>query len=236
MIDLHGCANLNNWRYERKFLVSQLSKEEIIAVVKSHPAMFSEIHHERNVNNIYLDTVDMANFFKSVDGQSQRVKARIRWYDDLLGEINSPVLELKIKSGYLGTKRSYRLAGFTLNEAFTNETLRDIFRVSDLPEDIRYILKSYNYSLLNSYTRKYYQSADKKFRITLDWGMRYIQLSNLYNSYSNELDDSSHHILELKYAEEEDELARGLTTLFPFRVTKSSKYVTGIERLLGTKD
>jgi hypothetical protein len=38
-------------------------------------------------------------------------------------------------------------------------------------------------------------------------------------------------IVELKYAAGDDDDARSITSAFPFRPTKSSKYVTGVQRL-----
>lgn len=221
----------NNLRYERKFFISELSKYEIETIVKLHPAMFDEIYYERNVNNIYFDSFDMANFFDNVDGLSQRVKFRIRWYGELLGSIEKPVLEVKIKQGQLGGKLHYPLDSFCLDENLTNDKMREIISVANIPTELKYILLSLNYTLLNRYTRKYYQSKDKKYRITIDSNMKYVQLSHLYNTYLNELVDYSNNILELKYDKEDDEGARIITGHFLFRMTKSSKYVTGIEML-----
>lgn len=221
----------NNFRYERKFFISELSKYEIETVVKLHPSIFDEIYYERNINNIYFDSFDMTNFFDNVDGQSQRVKFRIRWYGELLGYIEKPVLEVKIKQGQLGSKLHYPIDSFCLDEHLTNDKMREIISAADIPDELKYILLSLNYTLLNRYTRKYYQSKDKKYRITIDSGMKYVQLSHLYNSYLNGLVDYLHNILELKYEMEDDDDARLITAHFPFRMTKSSKYVTGIEKL-----
>ena len=109
--------------------------------------------------------------------------------------------------------------------------MREIISAANIPDELKYILLSLNYTLLNRYTRKYYQSKDKKYRITIDSNMKYVQLSHLYNSYLNELVDYLHNILELKYDKDDDEGARIITNHFLFRMTKSSKYVTGIERL-----
>lgn len=223
--------NFNNWRYERKFFVTELTKHEIEAIVRQHPAMFSEIYYQRNVNNIYFDTFDMMNYFHNVDGLSQRIKIRIRWYGDLLGAIEKPVLEVKIKDGQLGGKLHYPLDPFYLDEQQTNDKIHEVIVSSYLPEELKRIIKSLNYTLLNRYTRKYYQSSDKKFRITIDSHMKYINLSHLHNSYLSELNDYSSNILELKYDKKSDQDARKITNCFPFRMTKSSKYVTGIDML-----
>ena len=103
-----GCSSMvsfeepDNWRYERKFFISHADHYKVEHAVKMHPAVFTELFHQRDVNNIYFDTFTLTNFFKSVDGQSHRIKVRIRWYGELYGEIKKPVLELKIKNGLLG--------------------------------------------------------------------------------------------------------------------------------------
>ena len=38
-------------------------------------------------------------------------------------------------------------------------------------------------------------------------------------------------ILELKYDQENDQEAQDITTIFPFRITKNSKYVTGVQKI-----
>ena len=221
----------NSFRYERKFFISELNKHEVEAAVKLHPSMFDEIYYKRNINNIYFDSFDMANFFDNVDGLSQRVKFRIRWYGELLGYIEKPVLEVKIKQGQLGGKLHYPLDPFYMDENLTNKKVSEIISKAKMPGEIKYILLSLNYTLLNRYTRKYFQSKDKKYRITIDTDMKYVQLSHLYNSYLYELVDYLHNILELKYDKDDDEGARVITNHFLFRMTKSSKYVTGIEKL-----
>lgn len=224
--------NNNDWRFERKFFISELNRYEINNIVRYHPAMFSEIFHGRNVNNIYLDSYLLSNFFKNVDGQSQRLKVRVRWYGDLLGAVKNPVLEFKIRSGQLGRKVSYKLNNFTLDKNLTNECLHRVFEESDIPEEIKQFLREFDITLLNNYSRNYFLSADKKFRITTDFNMRYVKLvSHLHNNFINEIVDSKNNILELKYDRESDACARKITNYFPFRMTKSSKYVTGIDSL-----
>ena len=70
-----------NIRFERKFLVSRLRPFDIEHLVKLHPSMFNEIFHPRFVNNIYLDSHSLRNYWDNVCGSSQRQKVRIRWYN-----------------------------------------------------------------------------------------------------------------------------------------------------------
>ena len=122
----------NNYRYERKFLISELTREEVQSLIKSHTVMFREIYHPRYVNNIYFDTFDMGSYFDNVNGAFNRVKVRIRWYGDLFGPIKKPILEFKIKKGLLGTKISNPLCPFFLNENFNSHVLTGVFEKSDI--------------------------------------------------------------------------------------------------------
>lgn len=222
------------WRYERKFFISQLDKHQIQSIVSFHPALFREIYKERRVNNIYLDTYFKTNFFKSVDGQSHRIKVRIRWYGALFGKIEKPVLEVKLKNGQLGSKLSYTLNSFEMDDCFNNETIRNAINYSSLPKEILEVTKILDVALINNYVRKYYLSADGNYRVTIDTKMKFIEVNSSENTFRNELNDYINTVLELKYDEPFDEGARFITNHFPFRMTKSSKYVTGLEHLLKT--
>ena len=79
--------NINNYRYERKFSISCMLPEQICVFIKRHPCMFYKSYPDRYINNMYFDTVDLANYWNNVDGNSQRLKLRIRWYHDLFTKI-----------------------------------------------------------------------------------------------------------------------------------------------------
>ncbi|MFC1952566.1 polyphosphate polymerase domain-containing protein [Chloroflexota bacterium] len=223
--------NPTSFRYERKFLVSQLNRHEVESIIRLHPASFSEIFHPRYVNNIYFDTVDMSAYQDNSIGISDRMKVRIRWYDEIFGIIKEPVLELKTKRGLLGSKKRFPLSSFYLDSSYSLKSQKGIFSESDIPEILRDYLKSLKLALLNRYHRKYFQSTDKRFRITIDFNMEFYRLDPANNSFLEKVADRTNTILELKYSDEDDEEARFITNSFPFRMTKSSKYVTGIEDL-----
>jgi len=66
---------------------------------------------EGQVNSLYYDTIDLAQYMKSVDGDLRKHKVRIRWYDkieDYEGDI--PIfVELKMREGLASTKHRTRL-------------------------------------------------------------------------------------------------------------------------------
>ena len=217
-------------RYERKFLVTDMFYHDIEQQVRVHPAAFSPIFHSRYINNIYFDTYDLDFYHDNVTGKGSRKKARIRWYDDQQQFVEKPVLEFKVREGMLGDKLSYRLKPFHFDQEITNETLQDVFRRSEIPDWAREMLLQLKPALLNRYRRQYFASFDNRFRITLDDDLSYHIIGSRNNTFI-EHHTSDDVIVELKYERIYDDIAPQVTNKLPFRLTKSSKYVNGIDFL-----
>ena len=230
-MELKMVRAVNNYRYERKFFISEMSKYEIESLVKFHPAIFSEIYHQRFVNNIYFDSVNLTNYFDNVVGSARRVKFRIRWYGELFGLIEKPALELKIKQGLVGRKESFSLIPFELDHSFSMSIISNVINKSEIPENMRLKLKSTYPTLLNRYSRRYFQSADMNYRITIDTDLVFYRINCQNNSFIGKFIDKDHVIVELKYNQNMDDRANYITNYFPFRLSKISKYVSGLEKI-----
>jgi len=173
----------------------------------------------------------MKSYFDSVDGLWNRMKIRIRWYGDLFGDIEKPVLEIKIKNGLLNMKNSFRLKPFSIGEFFEVNSIVDVIKISDIPENLKLEMISLEPVLLNRYKRKYVQSSDGNYRITVDTNMIFYDINSHNNLFLNKTVDYSNTVVELKYNYSNDDCAEHIVKYFPFRLTKSSKYVTGIEAI-----
>ena len=220
--------DLTLFRYERKFFVENTSSKEIERVVKNHPRFFKEIHHVRKINNIYFDTLERDNFVDNIEGAKDRVKFRIRWYGDLKGLVPKPKLEMKIKAGLLGTKRTFNLSSFVFDRKLSRIMLQNVFRDSNLPDDVASQVLQQWPTLVNRYNRKYFQSRDKKFRVTIDDEQWFYNIRSIGNTFLSKFKDFDNIILELKYDQKYFKEAHEVSTLFPFRMTKSSKYSRGV--------
>lgn len=221
------------YRYERKFLIEHITPAEVILAIKMHPAGFQPLFKPRTINNIYFDTPGFANYSDNIEGEFYRLKYRIRWYGELYGDIKKPVLEVKEKEGLLGAKHSYKLAPFALDRTFSRARFQEMLTQSDIPLYIKNELASLQPTLLNRYHRNYFLTFDKKFRVTVDDNLVYHRI-NFLNPVSldrNKWTDTV--VLELKYSDSTDEEARDVASMFPFQLTKSSKYYQGIARLYG---
>lgn len=214
------------FRYERKFVLDASRLAEFRLQVKLHPAMFREAYPPRYVNNLYLDTLDRSSYFDNVEGMPERTKMRVRWYGELLGVVDRPFLEYKLKRGVVGTKRRYDLPTISLSTNGVGRSIVAAMRTAELPASVRIQLPYIEPTLLNRYRREYFESA-RGFRVTLDTELRSINP----NGRVRASDPQPEMIVELKYDRELELEARTLLSHFGLRVMKNSKYVVGLEYL-----
>jgi len=204
------------YRYELKFVLSQNDLSSLYTFINQHASLFKVSFPERTVNNIYFDNINFDCCFQNLDGISQRTKIRYRWYGNH-ENFGSGQLELKIKNNALGTKKYFDLM-------HTNG-------IDDLEREVQKIFykQSLQASLHNQYSRKYYVDYSRKYRITIDQNLAYW----LPNQFSNVPSYSDNRIIvELKFNEEDSNGADFITSKFPFRLSKHSKYGSGLLNLV----
>lgn len=218
------------FRYERKFPVKfgLLSKIELEWQIKTNNALFSEIYEKRQINSIYLDTNAFDLYNENLAGQAKRFKFRIRWYGDDIKRAVKPKLEVKIKYGLTGDKWIYSLPDFNVDEIDQQEII-DLAKNGKVSELITEQLHFLYPVLLNTYERRYYLSADKKFRLTFDENMNFYRYARAFGVMPNPRKGDTDFVIELKYNPEDDIYANRISKLFPFRMDKFSKYVTGCD-------
>jgi hypothetical protein len=97
-------------RFERKFFVPP-AKIPLARCLLSHICLRDSKYPQGIINSLYFDTSDLDHFQKSDDGNYEREKIRIRWYDSPSGwEDMEPVyLELKAKRGFASRKQRRKI-------------------------------------------------------------------------------------------------------------------------------
>ncbi|WFS61819.1 polyphosphate polymerase domain-containing protein [Pseudodesulfovibrio thermohalotolerans] len=210
-----------SYRYERKYVVPFHMLPNLGAILRRSRFGFREIYAERNVLNVYFDTPMFRFYHENVQGVADRKKVRIRWYADgpLSGKCR---LEIKRKSGLVGAKNVYPLTlenGDVMGFRFLEEL--------PLPDDVRFELSELRPTLFNKYKRRYFLSADGRFRMTIDHSLHYSHPSVLSRGACMGSPDRM-AVLELKYAHEADCDAAYVTSDIPLQLSRKSKYVTGI--------
>jgi hypothetical protein len=228
-------STLLNLRYERKFLAARLSLAGVLALIRRHPAMFREAYPPRVVNNLYLDSPARRDYFDHVNGVSDRVKTRIRWYGGLSGHIERPNLERKIKRGTVGGKATCPLPAFHVNGGIAPPDLAATLDNAGLPVILRSALRFMEPVLANCYHRHYFQSADGGFRLTADSELQFFGLHPGTGAMTPVAAGDVPVIIELKFDLHRAEGAVPIANALPFRLARCSKYVLGIGRLLATE-
>jgi hypothetical protein len=220
-----------SWRYERKFRLEGVTAAELESAVRRNPALFFEEFPVRDVNNIYLDTPELRHYHDNVHGIALRTKVRIRWYGNLFGSVARPILELKRKRGLMGNKESVHLPAFTLDGSLDRELLSSLLERSEMTPTQRALLRYHEPTLVNRYRRRYLRSADRSLRLTIDWALEFYGVSGRHNTFRRHVNDRAITVVELKYADGAAPSAERVTNSFPFRMTRMSKYVYGLDRL-----
>lgn len=226
-------ASENAFRFERKYHITEVPTAEIESWVWRCPALFGEAYPPRFVNNIYFDSHDLANYFQNIDGLANRTKLRIRWYGALFGPIKRPVLEFKLKRGMVGSKESFPLKSFQLEKGFQAGDLQPVLSDPALPDEVLIELSHVEPSLINRYHRKYFVSADGHYRITIDDHLEFHRIHRHDNHFLGRSTMPESTVMELKYSGDIADMNDRIMNFFPYRVTRMSKYVTGLEAVEG---
>lgn len=222
-----------NLRYERKFVVPGHPLESLLARARQHPAMFREVYAPRLINNIYLDSPGLQDYHAHVSGLSERVKTRVRWYGPLSERAEVATLERKAKSGLLRSKLASPLPGFPLNGHDAFAVVRQLAEAAAISGLVHETLRQRQPSLVNQYRRRYFLSADRRFRLTVDSDLRFLEPRRPVACLDTAACAESTIILELKFAPEDADAAIEVAGAFPFRLSRYSKYVVGLERISG---
>ena len=189
----------------------------MLSTVRLHPSFFRPIYHERDVNNIYFDTVDLQYLAANREGTGNRKKYRLRWYGSSEADIVNAQLELKRRVGQLVDKQVWPQGNVN-----ADQWIKDTVTPTALPAEELEQFKLLRPTLLSGYTRQYFLSVDGHFRITVDFDQWW---HNLIDGHQKE--DNRRVIVEIKYDADADRDAGKVSGGFPFRVAKWSKYAAG---------
>lgn len=219
------------YRYEKKFLVEDYPLAAIMQSIRLHPALFRELYPPRYVNNIYLDSPLLTDYFSNLNGYASRGKVRVRWYHKLLRSVKDAVLEFKTKEGEVGRKEQFPFPTFNPGIGLTEAAFRGLIQASGLPEAVRFRIRDLEFALLNRYKRWYFATPDERYRLTVDADLSFCKLTKFENHFNYFNHERGIHIIELKYLTADDPDVHRITSGLPFCITRSSKYIAGVDQV-----
>ena len=222
---------LANPRYEKKFIARGFTVAEVLARIRLHPSAFREAYPPRIVNNIYLDSPSRRDYHDHVNGTANRSKTRVRWYGQPFEAAQRPSLERKLKRGMVSGKEAHSIPPCAMNGVCIRSLLETAFDSAVFPPVLRSALQFLEPALFNRYHRHYFLSGDGRFRLTVDSNLQFASLPLDRRSAIAPMSPALTLIIEVKFQPELAEYAEAITNALPFRMTRFSKYVTGIERI-----
>jgi len=126
-------------------------------------------------------------------------------------------------------KDSFPLETFELTTGMNFDRVEHVLRTVHLPTRLREEVLAVKPVLVNRYLRKYLLSVDKQFRVTLDSNLHYYRIRRYANSFLDRTINDCHIIVELKYGKDSDGTADYISSIFPFRMSRWSKSVAGLD-------
>jgi len=218
------------FRHEYKYTLPFELLSEFECFLKLHPALFRPIYHPRNVNSVYLETEDYDQFNRHVEGSRHREKFRVRWYGPMLGRIEQPQLEVKVKHNQLNDKRRYSLPAFELREEDPWRELTDALRAMPAGQLDRQVALSQRPLALVRYRRAYYLSNDRAARITIDTRLEWYSAGIAGARLKREA-APPHAVIELKFDRDDAEAGGEVSSLIPPRYQRHSKYLHAVRAI-----
>ena len=138
-----------------------------------------------------------------------RFRAAIKEPEELAFLFLAITLEHKLKHGLVSGKISHRLPPVLMNGHLSKPGLEAAFDAARLPALARSALRHRQPSLLNAYHRRYFQSADCRFRLTVDSRLQFAAAPQAPGAATSFGPPAALVVLELKFGlAEADSAAR----------------------------
>ncbi len=221
-------------RLEIKYVAHEAYLDHVLLWLRLHPAAFFRPFPERWVKNVYFDTWDCRAFAENLAGASARSKVRYRWYGSSAMP-DAGALEIKRKRNFFRWKLLYEVAEAPYRPGASWQEIRQALLASLAPEGRRWLEGNPLPVLINRYRRRYFLSADGRIRATVDtalgiWDQRF----DSHPSYRRRANQPAVVVVEFKFGRRDRHLASDIIRSMPLRVSRFSKYASGILGIRGS--
>ncbi|MDX1640723.1 MAG: polyphosphate polymerase domain-containing protein [Balneolaceae bacterium] len=231
-------------RFELKYRINELKAQEIRFFVENYlecdPFGATQPNRSYPIHSLYLDSPGLNTYHQTVNGDRNRFKLRLRYYDN----DDSPVFfEIKQRNNRVIHKKRAKVYRNAVQDLLNGHVPinKHLVDKSTTQQDAlkRFCLLAGKLratpQMLISYMREAYESKDTNdVRVTID---RNVTASRVYQNHipSDVMEQFSVFgnmvILELKFTNRFPDWLNELTQRFHLRRESASKYVDSIERL-----
>jgi len=215
----------SSYRIEVKEVFSCSDLYKIEKAIRSSSFAFYTAYPNRRINSLYFDNHQYEYLTDSMEGNSLRIKKRIRWYGQSTDKCMS-TLEIKRKQGYLSWKESYK-DSHILNPYSTD--WKDFIIQKKNQSLPHHKLLNLQPKSIVCYDRSYYCSFDRKIRITVDQNITTLDQSKFHTpNLTNRRPQLNIVVVEVKIDKDNSSLLRSVTKELPFSPKRFSKYCESI--------
>lgn len=197
--------------------------------MRLHPAQWRVAYPQRQVNNVYFDTVAFDGLNANLGGVGERAKLRLRWYGDDLARVARANLELKRKQGAVGWKDIAPIECDSVLSGQTWPAFGRALRAGVAPQARRWLDVYAVPVLVSHYRRAYFVTPDGVLRLTIDTALRaYDQRASSLPNLQRPVNQDAVVVVELKSPVEAARHLSAALAHFPAPVDRFSKYVQGV--------
>ena len=216
-------------RREIKFVTNKHNIHLLNSWINSSSPSLYPAFPDRVISNIYFDTDDYFSYRENLSGASYREKLRLRWYGATFTNIIMPNLELKVKKNRIGWKFKQVLEG--PNDI--SKPWLSIFEKQNLNSLQEPASRLTTPTLMNQYSRKYFESKSSPLRVTIDTDLKFFEAlpDKSFNNFSPTLGPDI-IIIEVKFPLDISESVIDLINTMPLSSNRGSKYAIGIQTVL----
>lgn len=216
-------------RHEVKMALDEEQLADARGRMATAPLAMRRQHPTRWVDSVYFDTDHLDTYWANLAGASEREKVRLRWYGDAQPK-GAVRFEVKRKAGVHGWKLTQEVPAPDLSRPWP-EIVRDLERA--LRPDLRVWLRTHPRPILfNRYLREYHASFDGRVRVTLDSANGVYGQAGPRPNLTRRAPGGGTAVLEGKAAWRDRDLLELVLQHFPYRVTRNSKYLNGVDAVL----
>ena len=218
-------------RFEVKYIGRPSTYNHVIEWLTTHVQGFKKAYPNRQINNIYFDTVTYQSYQDNISGESSRTKVRYRWYGASLHPVNG-CLEIKQKRNVLSWKKIFKIENLHIDQTDSWQSIKYNLR-EKLNLNGQIWLDHYTTPIMiNRYHREYFISKDGKIRVTIDKNQSVFEQRFLHNpNYKNKTLIPEIIVVEIKFSNDHRDLASDITQNIPLRISRNSKYMMAVNAI-----
>ena len=161
------------------------------------------------------------------------MKIRYRWYSPFK-EQKTGKLEFKFKRNIFGWKKRFLIPGLIINSNLTLRRLKMIVKDNLNGKEKIIFENNCHPKIINQYKREYFESHNKKFRVTIDKSHQiYDQRLKKKINLKNKTLTQKYIVVEFKFDRKNASLSKKMLESLPFRISRNSKYINSIRSVSG---